>query len=100
MKQFGIFDSLGQKYYANQNNTKCLTRDAIRDSHQPKSKDVVVKIEDVYGMLILLIIGLSASLFVAIIECIAYKLRDRKKEQTKVNIFTERHPGHRNQALE
>ena len=76
MWQFGIYDSIDRKY-TNQNYTKCLTRDAIRDSHMPNSKNVVFKIEDVSGMFILLIIGLSTSLFIAIIECIAYKMRDK-----------------------
>ena len=38
-------------------------------------------------MFIILIIGLGTSLFIAIIECIAYKIRDKNKEGTTVDII-------------
>ena len=48
------------------NSTKCSTWSDIQASHKGENNSVAVKFEDVYGVMLLLVIGFcAASLFVA-----------------------------------
>ena len=55
------------------NATQCDNWHAIRESHNTKGQNVVFKIEDIYGIVLLLAIGLSGAFLVATVEYIFLK---------------------------
>ena len=52
------------------NSTKCNTWTDIQASHKAENRTVAVKFEDVYGVMVLLVIGFSGSLFLVIFETV------------------------------
>ena len=50
------------------NATHCLTWSAVQASHTRKGQDVVFKLEDIYGTLILLALGFSGAILILISE--------------------------------
>ena len=52
------------------NSTKCATLKDIRDSHLGKNNVVIVKMNNIYGTLILFGIGIGASLLILGLECV------------------------------
>ena len=56
------------------NATKCSTWSAVQESHRGEGKIAAFKIENIYGMMILLAVGLGGSLIIAIVECIYNKI--------------------------
>ena len=61
------------------NATQCLTWSLVQASHMKKGQNVVYKIEHIYGMIILLAIGLSAAMLVLFGELTFYKAIHQKK---------------------
>ena len=64
------------------NATQCLTRSGVQESHMKKDKNVVYKIEDVYGMMLLLAIGLGAAMLVLFGELAFNKVMHQRKNCT------------------
>ena len=56
------------------NATHCLTWSAVQASHTRKGQDVIFKLEDIYGTLILLAIGMGGSILVLISEFAVHKI--------------------------
>ena len=54
------------------NRTKCNSWNDIYDSHKKKGNENVIILDDIYGMLILLSVGLSAALLIFVTEHLAY----------------------------
>ena len=50
------------------NSTNCMTWPEVKASHETDSPTVIIKIENIYGMLILLAVGLGGSFIVFIFE--------------------------------
>ena len=63
------------------NSTKCLTWQDVKASHETDSPEIVIRIDDIYGMVILLAMGLGGSLVVLILEL----LMKAQKERTLKN---------------
>ena len=61
------------------NATQCLTWSLVQASHMKKGQNVVYRIEHIYGMIILLAIGLSAAMLVLFGELTFYKAIHQKK---------------------
>ena len=57
------------------NATKCLGWHNVKQSHITNDQRVVVKLEDIYGMTILLMGGLSGSVILILIEALLEKLK-------------------------
>ena len=57
------------------NATKCLGWHNVKQSHMTNNQKVVVKLEDIYGMTILLMGGLSGSVILILIEALLEKLK-------------------------
>ena len=57
------------------NATKCLTWRNVKKSHMTNNQEVVVKLEDIYGMMILLIGGLGGSVILILMEALQEKLK-------------------------
>ena len=60
------------------NATHCLTWSAVQASHTRKGQDVVFKLEDIYGTLILLALGLSGAILILVSEFAFHKTIHRK----------------------
>ena len=68
----GLIDKQIQNNVPNASN--CLTSSAVQASHVKRDKNVVYMMEDVYGMIILLGVGIVGGLAVLIIECVSIKM--------------------------
>ena len=60
------------------NARKCLTWQDVKASHAAEDNQVVIKMDKVYGMLIILFVGLSGAVLISILECLLKKLRFKK----------------------
>ena len=70
--QMGFIDQTFKKHAGNA--TKCLTRSAVRSTNKERDQMRVLEMKDIYGMLILLSIGLSGALLVFMSEYIMHKI--------------------------
>ena len=50
------------------NSTKCMTWQDVKASHETDSPEIVIRIDDIYGMVILLAMGLGGALVVLTLE--------------------------------
>ena len=55
--------------------TKCLTWHDVRASHAAIDHQVVIKLDETYGMLILLFAGLNGAMMIMAVECLFQKLK-------------------------
>ena len=72
------------------NSTNCMTWPEVKASHETDSPTVIIKIENIYGMLILLAVGLGGSFIVFILELFMRALKEwqgRKNEENGNYIF-------------
>ena len=69
------------------NSTNCMTWPEVKASHETDSPTVIIKIENIYGMLILLAVGLGGSFIVFIFELFMRALKEwqGRKNQAKGN---------------
>ena len=74
--QIGLIENVIQRFTPNA--TQCLTWSAVQASHTKKGQDVVFKLEDIYGMLILLALGLCGAILTLISEIAIHKIINRK----------------------
>ena len=64
------------------NSTKCSTWNDVEQSHTMEDPRVVVQLEDIYGMMILLAVGLSGAVVVFMLELLSKTLM-RKHNQNE-----------------
>ena len=64
------------------NSTKCLTWQDVKASHQTDNPEIVITIDDIYGMMILLATGLGGAMVVLIFERL---MKARKQRSMKNN---------------
>ena len=69
------------------NATKCVSHADVQRSHIGKGQQVVFKVGNIYGMIILLSIGLGVSTLIVIAELIVFKASTRKKEPKRVIVM-------------
>ena len=77
-RQLGLDETGLQKYLPNA--TQCYHWNAIQESHSAKDENVVFKIEDIYGIILLLVIGLCGAILVAMVEYIFFKNTVKKAD--------------------
>ena len=63
------------------NAAKCMTWQDVKASHEIENPQVVVRLEDIYGMAILLAMGIGGAVMVFFIECLT-KAQKRKFKKT------------------
>ena len=87
--QMGFFDDKVQKYTPNA--SRCLTKSAIRETNKEKhGQKRVLRLTDIYGMLLILSLGLAGALLAFLAEQFAHKrhilcnkiFNDKKKNRT------------------
>ena len=76
----GLFDQIEKKDVL-PNSTKCMTWEDVKESHERDNPKVVVRLEDIYGMVIIYMICLSAAM-------VALPIERLKKAQKQSNINT------------
>ena len=64
------------------NATKCDTWTDVKASHKNKDHLVVLNYDDIYGLLIILAVGLPGSLIIFIAELVMHKMMKRQKSTT------------------
>ena len=67
--------------------TKCLTHADVQKSHIGEDNKVVFKLENFYGMIILLAIGLGGGVLTLIAEIFINKVGCKKEEANKVIVI-------------
>ena len=72
----GFFNDQIQKYTPNA--SRCLTTAAIEETNREKHAKRVLRLEDKYGMFLLLTMGLAGALLVFVGEHTAHKLQSKK----------------------
>ena len=70
--QMGFFDDKIQKYTPNA--SRCLTKSAIKETNKEKHQRRVLRLNDIYGMLFILTVGLVGALLAFATEHIAHKM--------------------------
>ena len=65
------------------NSTNCMTWPEVKASHETDSPIVIIRIDNIYGMMILLAVGLGGSLIVFILELF---MRALKEQQGRWNL--------------
>ena len=81
----GWFNAEFSKYLPNA--TKCLRHDDVQWSHFETDQRVVFKMENIYGMIILLAIGLGLATLTAIAEPIIFKAWHRERRAILGNCY-------------
>ena len=63
--------------------TKCMTWQDVKASHETDSPEVIIKLDDIYGMVIFLAIGIVGAVVVLILEIL---MKARTKRSMKNNL--------------
>ena len=79
--QMGLIDAQIEKYVSNA--TKCMTWPAVQASHTENDKTVVFELEDLFGILVLIAMGLSGALITWLAEMMIFLHRYFTKGFTK-----------------
>ena len=58
------------------NSTNCMTWPEVKASHETDSPTVIIRLDNIYGMMILLAVGLGGSLIVFILELFIRALKE------------------------
>ena len=74
----GLIEEQIQKSVPNASN--CLTSSAVQASHMKRGEKVIYKIEDIYGMIIPLGMGLGGGMTILILEFLIVKGLNAKKQ--------------------
>ena len=59
------------------NSTNCMTWQDVKASHETDSPEVVINIDDIYGMVILLAMGLSGAMVALTLELLIKARKER-----------------------
>ena len=79
----GLIDDQINEYV--QNASKCLTWPAVQESHTGNGKTVVFKVEDLYGILVLISLGFSGALSAWVGETVIHMIKLSAKKKTNNN---------------
>ena len=60
------------------NSTNCMTWPDVKASHETDSPTVIIRMENIYGMMVLLAVGLGGSLIVFFLEFFIRALKERQ----------------------
>ena len=82
--QMGFFENQIKKYTPNA--SRCLTVSAIEETNREKNEQRVLRLEDKYGMFLLLSVGLAGALLAFAGEHIAHKMQSKKGSIERRNI--------------
>ena len=66
------------------NATKCMRWHDIRASHMKEDHEVIINLDDTYGLMILLASGLGGALVILIVELLTKAKKPRWKKSPKV----------------
>ena len=78
-------DSLGKQVYQRvPNMTKWLTWNAVEKSHMTQDNKVVVKLDDIYGLLLILALGLFGAMILISTEIAVKALKRKNKKRPSV----------------
>ena len=80
-RQAGLFDARFKTYIPHA--TMCLTHADVQQSHFGKDQRVVFKMDNIYGMIIMLAIGLGGATVIAVAELIVYKACTKKEDPNR-----------------
>ena len=69
------------------NATQCVSHADVQRSHFGKGQLVVFRMDNIYGMLILLAIGLGVAAIIVMVEMIVHKASTRTKELNMVIVI-------------
>ena len=64
------------------NVTKCMTWEDVKASHAAGDNLVVIKLDEIYGMITILMVGLGGSVIIMMVEHLVQKIRPKKTPQT------------------
>ena len=64
------------------NVTKCMAWEDVKASHVSRDNLVVIKLDEIYGMMIILMAGLGGSIIIMMVEHLFQKIRPKKTPQT------------------
>ena len=64
------------------NVTKCLTWQDVKASHAVDENQVVIKLNDIRGMMIILVVVLIGATIIVFVECLVRKLWFKKASQS------------------
>ena len=67
------------------NSTKCMTWQDVKSSHETDSPQVVIRIDDIYGVVILLAMGLGGALVVLALELLMKTQIERSMKNNQVH---------------
>ena len=67
------------------NSTKCMTWQDVKASHEKDNPQVVVRLDDIYGMAILLALGLGGALVALTVE---FLIKAQKQRFMKTELVT------------
>ena len=84
-REAGFIDAEFKKHV--QNATNCLTHADVEESHFGKKPKLVLKLKNIYGMIILLAVGLGGAFFTLIGEIIVNKIGNKKEEVNGVIVI-------------
>ena len=69
--------------FINPHSTKCMTWQDVKASHETDNPEVIIRLDDIFGMVIFLAIGLGGAVVVLILEIV---MKARKKRSMKNNL--------------
>ena len=81
----GLIDAQFKKYVPHAK--ECLTRDDVENSHFGEETKVVFKLENIYGMISLLAMGLGGGVLTLIGEIVIHKIVRNSKELNGVIVI-------------
>ena len=64
------------------NVTKCLTWHDVKASHLAEGNQVVITLDKIYGMMIILVVGLIGATYIMIAECLVQQLWFKNASQS------------------
>ena len=73
-----------QIYNSVPNITKCITWNAVEKSHMTQDNKVVVKLDDIYGLLLILALGLFGAMILISTEIAVKALKRKNKKRPSV----------------
>ena len=84
----GFIEAKFREYLPNA--TECLTQANVRRSHYQKDKRVVFEMGNIYGMIMLLLIGLGVATLAAMAELARYKASTLTEDRNRVVVLHHR----------
>ena len=74
----GLFDMTDDIEDYLPNSTKCMTWQDVKASHEKDNPQVVVRLDDIYGMVIILALGLGGAVVAFTVECLSKAQKQKR----------------------